>query len=55
LLRHCCPPRLFQKSDPQTPVLVINNIGFNPDDRPIYQSIEHHPGNQMNFKLIRSR
>jgi DNA-binding GntR family transcriptional regulator len=55
LLRSCCPPRLFQKLDPLTPVLVINNIGFNHDDRPIHQSIEYHPGNQMEFKLIRSR
>lgn len=55
LLRNCCPPRLFQKSDPLTPVLVISNIGFNHDDRPFHQSIEFHPGNQMDFKLIRSR
>jgi GntR family transcriptional regulator len=55
LLRNCCPPRLFQELDPHTPVLVINNIGFNRDDRPIHQSIEYHPANQMEFKLIRSR
>ena len=55
LLRSCCPPRLFHKLDPLTSVLVINNIGFNHDDRPIHQSIEYHPGNQMEFKLIRSR
>jgi len=55
LLRNCCPPKLFQKLDPLTTVLVINNIGFNHDDRPIHQSIEYHPGNQMEFKLIRSR
>jgi GntR family transcriptional regulator len=55
LLRNCCPRKLFQKLDPLTPVLVINNIGYNRDDHPIHQSIEYHPGNQMEFKLIRSR
>jgi GntR family transcriptional regulator len=55
LLRNCCAPRFFPKTDPLTPVLVINNIGFSHDDRPLLQSIEHHPGNQMDFKLIRSR
>jgi GntR family transcriptional regulator len=55
LLRNCCPPKVFQKIDALTPMLVIDNIGFNHDDRPIHQSIEYHPGNQMDFKLIRSR
>ena len=55
LLRNCCPPKIFPKIDALTPMLVIDNIGFNRDDRPIHQSIEYHPGNQMDFKLIRSR
>jgi DNA-binding GntR family transcriptional regulator len=55
VLRNCCAPRVFPKSDPLTPVLVISNVGFNRDDRPLHQSIEYHPGNQMDFKLIRSR
>ncbi len=55
LLRNCCTQKLFQKMDPLTPVLVINDIGYNSQDRPIHQSIEYHPGNRMDFKLIRSR
>ena len=55
LLRDCCSQKLFQKMDPLTPVLVINDIGYNSHERPIHQSIEYHPGNRMDFKLIRSR
>lgn len=55
LLRNCCTQKPFQKMDPLTPVLVINDIGYNSQDRPIHQSIEHHPGNRIDFKLIRSR
>lgn len=55
VLRNCCPPKIFSKLDALTPMLVIDNIGFNRDDRPIHQSTEYHPGNQMDFKLIRSR
>jgi GntR family transcriptional regulator len=55
VLRNCGPPKIFPKIDALTPALVIDNIGFNRDDRPIHQSIEYHPGNQMDFKLIRSR
>jgi DNA-binding GntR family transcriptional regulator len=55
VLRNCCPPKIFSKLDSLTPMLLIDNIGYNSDDRPIHQSIEYHPGNQMDFKLIRSR
>jgi GntR family transcriptional regulator len=54
-LRNCCPPKIFSKLDALTPMLVIDNVGYNRDDHPIHQSIEYHPGNQMDFKLIRSR
>lgn len=47
-------PEMFAGLAPQTPLLVINNIGFNDMDRPVYQSLELHPGNRMDFKLIRS-
>jgi len=55
VLRNCCPPKIFSKIDALTSMLVIDNVGFNHDDRPIHESIEYHPGNQMDFKLIRSR
>jgi len=55
ILRNCPYSSPFNKMDPLTPVLIIDNIGFNYEDRPIHQSIEYHPANLMNFKLIRSR
>jgi GntR family transcriptional regulator len=55
ILKNCCTPKVFRKLDPITPVLVIDEIGYNRDERPVHQSIEYHPGNRMNFKLIRSR
>jgi GntR family transcriptional regulator len=55
ILKNCCVPAIFKKLDLATPVLVIDEIGYNRDEQPVHQSIEFHPGNRMNFKLIRSR
>ena len=55
ILKNCNMPRVFKKVDPLTPVLVIDEIGYNREEQPVHQSIEFHPGNRMNFKLIRSR
>jgi len=55
ILKNCCVPTVFKKLDPLTPVLVIDELGYNRDEQPVHQSIEFHPGNRMNFKLIRSR
>ena len=55
ILKNCCVPKIFKKLDPSTPVLVIDEIGYNRDEQPVHQSIEFHPGNRMSFKLIRSR
>jgi GntR family transcriptional regulator len=55
VLKNCNIPEVFKKLDPLTPVLVIDEIGYNRNEQPVHQSIEFHPGNRMNFKLIRSR
>jgi GntR family transcriptional regulator len=55
ILKNCNIPKVFKKMDNLTPVLVIDEIGYNRDEQPVHQSIEYHPGNRMNFKLIRSR
>jgi GntR family transcriptional regulator len=55
ILKNCNLPKEFKKVDLSTPVLVIDEIGYNHDEQPLHQSIEFHPGNRMNFKLIRSR
>ncbi len=41
--------------EPLTPMLVIDEIGYNTDGRPVHHSIEYHPDNWMKFELIRSR
>ena len=38
-----------------TPVLVINEIGYNSYDKPIVSSCEYHPGNWMTFRMMRRR
>lgn len=41
--------------DPGAAVLVIDEIGYNAEGRPVHHSVEHHPNNWMTFELIRSR
>jgi len=41
--------------DPTTPVLIIEETGYNAAERPIWYSYEYYPGNVMTFRLIRSR
>jgi GntR family transcriptional regulator len=53
-LHHCGLPGLFDRLESSTPVLVIEETGYNAEDRPVHHSIEYHPGNRMEFKLIRS-
>ncbi len=40
---------------PLTPVLVIDETGFNVDRRPVVRSIEYYPGRFMRFELVRRR
>jgi GntR family transcriptional regulator len=55
ILKNCNIPQVFKKLDPLTPLLIINEVGYNHHEQPVHQSIEFHPGNRMDFKLIRSR
>ncbi len=41
--------------DDLTPFLIVEDISYNQDGRPANQSIEYHPGNRMNFDIIRHR
>jgi len=36
-----------------SPVLVVDEIGYNTDDRPVHHSVEYHPTNRMDFSLLR--
>jgi len=48
-------PEEMINEEPYTPVLIIEEIGYNKDDRPIVSSCEYHPGNRMTFRMIRHR
>jgi hypothetical protein len=34
-------------------VLVVDEVGYGEDNRPLHHSIEYHPGRHMQFGLIR--
>jgi GntR family transcriptional regulator len=55
LLRKCDLDDLALPYDPFTPVLIIDEIGYNLSGRPVHHSVEYHPDNRMRFELIRSR
>jgi GntR family transcriptional regulator len=40
---------------PTTPALVIDEVGYNNQEKPIMGSIHFYPGNHMKFELIRRR
>ncbi|HSB66487.1 MAG TPA: GntR family transcriptional regulator [Anaerolineales bacterium] len=45
----------LKEFSPATPALVIDETGYNNQERPIMQSIHFYPGNHMKFELIRRR
>jgi len=40
---------------PSTPALVIDEVGYNSQEKPIMLSIHFYPGNHMKFELVRRR
>ncbi len=48
-------PDVLTHDGPNTPVLVINEIGYNGKDKPIVSSREFHPGDWMTFRMMRRR
>ena len=48
-------PNILINEGPNTPVLVINEIGYNGKDKPIVSSREYHPGDWMTFRMMRRR
>jgi len=49
----CGFPEIVSALGPRTAILVVDETGYNSDDRPVHHSIEFHPANRMSFKLIR--
>lgn len=47
------PPSELVNEGPHTPVLVVDETGFNQENIPVVHSREFHPGNWMTFQLVR--
>lgn len=55
ILENIDAPKILINDGPNTPVLVINEVGYNYEDKPIVSSCEFHPGDWMDFKMMRRR
>lgn len=53
LAQNCPFPKIMLA--PNTPILVIEEVGYNTDERPIWHSYEYYPPSKMTFELIRHR
>ena len=53
LFENIDPPDVLSVYQPNTPTLIIDQIGYNKEDRPIISTREYHPGNWMRFNMIR--
>ena len=53
IIKYCGIAYLAQNFKADTPVLIVDEVGYGEDDRPLHHSIEYHPGNHMRFGLIR--
>lgn len=53
LFENINPPEALSIYQPQTPTLIIDQIGYNSVERPIISTTEYHPGNWMTFNIIR--
>jgi len=50
---HLDAPEILIPGGPETPLLLIDEVGFNDHGQPIVGSREYHPGNWMTFRMIR--
>lgn len=46
-------PEAFSDLDPCSPVLVIEDVGYNYDERPIFFSVEHFTHNFIDLQVVR--
>jgi len=54
-IRSCHLQDLALPYDSSTPVLVIDEVGYNVSGAPVHHSLEYHPDNRMKFELVRTR
>jgi len=50
---NCDLPDIFKFDDPHTPILVIEDIGYDENDSPVFLSIEYLVGEASSFHVIR--
>jgi DNA-binding GntR family transcriptional regulator len=55
IFKNIAAPKILINDGPHTPVLVINEIGYDFQDRAILSSCEFHPGDWMTFRMMRRR
>ncbi|OGO12137.1 MAG: hypothetical protein A2Y53_02115 [Chloroflexi bacterium RBG_16_47_49] len=53
LVKDCNIPYLSEHFKPNTPVIIIDEVGYSAGNQPLHHSLEYHPGNHMQFGLIR--
>lgn len=53
IARNCEFPNL--PLDPLTPIFILEEIGHNLEEIPLWYSIAYFPGNQMTFELVRRK
>ncbi|MFN2128865.1 MAG: GntR family transcriptional regulator [Anaerolineales bacterium] len=53
VVKNCNLPDVFVFDDPCTPLLVVEDIGFDQDDQPVFLSIEYLVGEAKSFHVIR--
>ena len=51
--KDCELPGIFDFDDPHTPLLVIEDIGYDGNDEPVFISVEYLVGEASSFHVIR--
>jgi len=46
-------PEIFKFDDPNTPLLIIEDIGHDSNDEPVFFSIEYLVGEASSFHVVR--
>jgi GntR family transcriptional regulator len=53
VFKNISAPEMMDIYSGDTPTLVIDQVGYNQEEKPIISTIEYHPGNWMTFNIIR--
>jgi GntR family transcriptional regulator len=53
IFRNISAPEMMDFYQGDTATLIIDQVGYNQEERPIISTIEYHPGSWMTFNIIR--